>query len=134
MYVKYRINIRLFLRAQRMSTNSVLTPCKQGAVLSRYYYCYFPTPNFYGYSITDNAPITQRQSTHPSPPRNITHANPRLLQIAANVQLGDCCEMLTRFGFRRKMLYLCTSEEEKARNTGFSPIFLPNIKDVLHRK
>ena len=23
--------------------------------------------------------------------------------------------MLTRFGFRRKMLYLCTSEEERAR-------------------
>ena len=24
--------------------------------------------------------------------------------------------MLTRFGFRRKMVYLCTSEEEKALN------------------
>ena len=50
----------------------------------------------------------------PPRPRNITHANPRLLQIAANDQLGNCCEMLTRFGFRRKMLYLCTSEEEIA--------------------
>ena len=34
--VKYRINTDLFLSTQPMSTNSVLTPCKQGAVLSRY--------------------------------------------------------------------------------------------------
>ena len=34
--VKYRINTDLFLSTQPMSTNSLLTPCKQGAVLSRY--------------------------------------------------------------------------------------------------
>ena len=42
--------------------------------------------------------------------------------------------MLKRFAFRAKMLYLCTSEEEKALNTGLSPLFLPHIKDVIHRK
>ena len=31
--------------------------------------------------------------------------------------------MLTRFGFRGKMYYLCTSEEERARNTRLSPLF-----------
>ena len=45
-----------------------------------------------------------------------------------------CFEMLTRFGFRGKMYYLCTSEEERALNTGLSPLFLPNIRDVIHRK
>ena len=50
------------------------------------------------------------------PPRNITHASPRLLQIAANGRLMECCEVLTRFGFRRIMLYLCTSKEERALN------------------
>ena len=39
--------------------------------------------------------------------------------------------MLTRFGFRGKMYYLCTSEEERARNTRLSPLFLPNIRDVI---
>ena len=34
--VKYRINTDLFLSSQPMITNSLLTPCKQGAVLSRY--------------------------------------------------------------------------------------------------
>ena len=34
--------------------------------------------------------------------------------------------MLTRFGFRRKMWYLCTSEEEKALNKRvFSSFFGP---------
>ena len=42
--------------------------------------------------------------------------------------------MLKRFAFRRKMLYLCTSEEERAPDTGLSPLFLPFIKDVIHRK
>ena len=42
--------------------------------------------------------------------------------------------MLTRFGFRGKMLYLCTSEEERALNTGFSPLFLANIRPEIHRK
>ena len=42
--------------------------------------------------------------------------------------------MLKRFGFRRKMLYLCTSEEERALNTGFSPLFLAIIKAEIHRK
>lgn len=57
-------------------------------------------------------------------PRNITHARPRLLKIAANECLRECCEVLTRFGFRGKMYYLCISEEERALNTGFSPLFL----------
>ena len=42
--------------------------------------------------------------------------------------------MLNRFAFQRKMYYLCTSEEERAPNTGFSPLFLPNIKEEKHRK
>ena len=42
--------------------------------------------------------------------------------------------MLKRFAFRRKMYYLCTSEEERARNTGFFPLFLPHIKEKIHRK
>ena len=36
--------------------------------------------------------------------------------------------MLKRFAFRAKMYYLCTSEEERARNTGFFPLFLPHFK------
>ena len=32
------------------------------------------------------------------------------------------------------MLYLCTSEEERALNTGFSPLFLAIIKEEIHRK
>ena len=42
--------------------------------------------------------------------------------------------MLNGFAFRRKMYYLCTSEEERALNTGFSPLFLPIIKEEIHRK
>ena len=42
--------------------------------------------------------------------------------------------MLKRFAFRAKMLYLCTSEEERALNTGFFPLFLPHIKEEIHRK
>ena len=42
--------------------------------------------------------------------------------------------MLKRFAFRAKMLYLCTSEEERALNTGFFPLFLPIIKEEKHRK
>ena len=42
--------------------------------------------------------------------------------------------MLKRFAFRAKMLYLCTSEEERARNTGFFPLFLAHIKEEIHRK
>ena len=42
--------------------------------------------------------------------------------------------MLNRFAFRAKMLYLCTSEEERALNTGFFPLFLANIKAEIHRK
>ena len=56
-------------------------------------------------------------------PRNIIYAGPRLLQIAANEPSSGCCEMLTRFGFRRKMLYLCTREVEEAFCTGASSIF-----------
>ena len=36
--------------------------------------------------------------------------------------------MLKRFAFRAKMYYLCTSEEERALNTGFFPLFLPHFK------
>ena len=42
--------------------------------------------------------------------------------------------MLKRFAFRAKMLYLCTSEEERALNTGLSPLFLANIRREIHRK
>ena len=42
--------------------------------------------------------------------------------------------MLKRFAFRGKIYYLCTSEEERARNTGFFPLFLPHIKEEIHRK
>ena len=41
--------------------------------------------------------------------------------------------MLKRFAFRAKMYYLCTSEEERARNTGFFPIFLVHISEEIHR-
>ena len=36
--------------------------------------------------------------------------------------------MLKRFAFRRKMYYLCTSEEERALNTGLSPLFFGRYK------
>ena len=39
-----------------------------------------------------------------------------------------CCEMLNQFAFRPKMYYLCTSEEERAPNTGFFPIFFALYK------
>ena len=42
--------------------------------------------------------------------------------------------MLKRFAFRAKMYYLCPSEEERALNTGFFPLFLPIIKEEIHRK
>ena len=42
--------------------------------------------------------------------------------------------MLKRFAFRAKMYYLCNSEEERALNTGFFPLFLPHIKEEKHRK
>ena len=42
--------------------------------------------------------------------------------------------MLNGFAFRGKMYYLCTSEEERALNTGLSPLFLPHIKEEIHRK
>ena len=45
-----------------------------------------------------------------------------------------CFEMLTRFAFRAKMYYLCTSEEERVLNTGLSPLFLAIIKEEIHRK
>ena len=32
------------------------------------------------------------------------------------------------------MYYLCNSEEERARNTGFFPLFLANIREEIHRK
>ena len=32
------------------------------------------------------------------------------------------------------MYYLCTSEEERARNTRLSPLFLVNIRREIHRK
>ena len=42
--------------------------------------------------------------------------------------------MLNQFAFRAKMYYLCTSEEERALNTGLSPLFLADIKEEIHRK
>ena len=42
--------------------------------------------------------------------------------------------MLNGFAFRAKMYYLCTSEEERALNTGFFPLFLVNIREEIHRK
>ena len=36
--------------------------------------------------------------------------------------------MLKRFAFRAKILYLCTSEEERARNTGLSLLFFAHYK------
>ena len=42
--------------------------------------------------------------------------------------------MLNGFAFRGKIYYLCTSEEERAPNTGFSPLFLAIIKEEIHRK
>ena len=42
--------------------------------------------------------------------------------------------MLNGFAFRRKRLYLCSSEEERALNTGFFPLFLAIIKEEIHRK
>ena len=42
--------------------------------------------------------------------------------------------MLKRFAFRAKIYYLCTSEEERALNTGFFPLFLAIIKEEIHRK
>ena len=42
--------------------------------------------------------------------------------------------MLNRFAFRANILYLCTSEGERAPNTGFSPLFLAIIKEEIHRK
>ena len=42
--------------------------------------------------------------------------------------------MLKQFAFRGKIYYLCTSEEERAQNTGFSPLFLADIKEEIHRK
>ena len=35
-----------------------------------------------------------------------------------------CCDMLTQFGFREKLLYLCTSEEERARKRWVFSFFL----------
>ena len=32
------------------------------------------------------------------------------------------------------MYYLCTSEEERAPNTGFFPLFLANIREEIHRQ
>ena len=42
--------------------------------------------------------------------------------------------MLKRLAFRAKIYYLCISEEERALNTGFFPLFLAIIKDEIHRK
>ena len=42
--------------------------------------------------------------------------------------------MLNRFAFRGEMYYLCTSEEERALNTGFFPLFLAIIREEIHRK
>ena len=40
--------------------------------------------------------------------------------------------MLKGFGFRRKMYYLCTSEEEKALNTGVFSSFFGENREKNH--
>ena len=42
--------------------------------------------------------------------------------------------MLKRFAFRVKMLYLCTSEEEKARKHGAFSSFFANTTVILQGK
>ena len=42
--------------------------------------------------------------------------------------------MLKRFAFRRKMYYLCTSEEERALTRGSFLFFCPILKEEIHRK
>ena len=73
----YWINTDLVLSTQPMRTNSVLTPCKQGAVLSRY-----------SLDLGNDVPVEIRLkllgARAQSPPRNITHREGSLLQIAAN--------------------------------------------------
>ena len=61
--------------------------------------------------------IQHTQTSLSCVPRNITPASPSLLQIAAFLHLRKCCEVLKRFGFRRKMYYLCHTKEERAQNT-----------------
>ena len=121
-----------------MRTNSLLTLCKQGAVLSRY--SLFPNENellthvtIFGHSKVRYFHVT------PFRPRNIIHANPRLLQIAANEPLMNCCEVLKQFGFRGKMYYLCISKVERALNkrvlSSFfaqKMAFFPQRKIFLH--
>ena len=41
---------------------------------------------------------------------------------------SKCFKMLTQFAFRAKMLYICISEEERALNTGLSPLFFGHYK------
>ena len=42
--------------------------------------------------------------------------------------------MLKRFAWRARVLYLCTSEGERSLHTGGSPLFLPKIREEIHRK
>ena len=63
----------------------------------------------------------------PCAPRNITRARCALLQIAAFLHLRGCCEMLMQFGFRPKLYYLCTSEEERAHRDGVFSSFFAKI-------
>ena len=46
-------------------------------------------------------------------PRNIIHARAPLLQIAANLTMQNCIQMLIPFGFRREMLYLCIAKRRE---------------------
>ena len=56
---------------------------------------------------------------------NIIHGRAWLLQIAANLTIRNCCEVLKGFGFRRIMPYLCIAKRRRPVSTGFSPLFLP---------
>lgn len=59
-----------------------------------------------------------------SAPRNITPFKPSLLQIAANRHSRECCEVLTRFGFLGKILYICMAKKGEGPQTqGFLLFF-----------
>ena len=75
-----------------------------------------------------------RDAHLPCAPRNITHARGSLLQIAAFSQLPRCCEMLTGFGFRGKMYYLCNSKEERAHKHRAFSSFCAQKSVVLPRR
>ena len=90
------------------------------------------SPNFINAS---PAPSFVPRDVHlPCAPRNITHVRGSLLQIAAFSQLSRCCEMLTGFGFRGEMYYLCNSKEERAHKQRAFSSFCAQKSIVLPRR